>query len=947
VKDSHIGGGKHIRECKRHTYHLPVIGVVCLFLVLSVSFQGIPASEQIDDNLILVSKNQGDTQPDSFPPPSLHKGGTPQVNWQQFNPPDSSGMYSCIQFEDFDLDGKLDMVAGNSDGGISMWAGDGLGDWVAFPPPTTSLDFYDFGVSDINNDGKPDIVAGYNRGMLAWTGDGTGVWTNVSEGLPQSYFGPLAPIYSISLNDMDLDGNLDIVGGNNGRGGASPIPSIRVFLGDGTGGWIEASNNLPEVNGLKYYGVTTGDFNNDGWPDIAGAGTSGVDAWIGNGGSSWALRENGLTGTGSFSDIELADFNLDGNLDLVATGQNNNGVVVWNGNGVDTWTMTFNLPTTGSYTGVDVFDVNKDGFMDIITSSDDSDDVIWTGDGEDNWSPQINGLRAGDSHDDISIGDINNDGRIDMCLLNTTGEPDVWSSEVDRTVNAWVEFNAPTTIGQINDIEISDIDMNGLQDICYAMEGDGMELWSGDGTGNWTALASPAITGNFNSIVSVDFNKDGVLDLISTSDAGVRAWTGDGGTSWNQADFGLPSVGTFIGLVSADFNDDGNPDIAAGSESSGVAVWNGNGVDTWTMTFNLPFSGTYYDLAVGDINHDGAIDLAAADGGLKLFLGDANNGWTESSGTLPDDTNEYYSVELADLNNDGALDIIGASESAGVNTWLGDATGSWTFGSNVIADASKGLAAGDFSIDGSMDIVAGSNLDAGLKGSKQAIGWADVSNGLLEAGDFTAMKLADINIDGRLDIITTDYISGTPYIWVGQYVPTSYSIGPLQVGWNMVSMPLNPENSALPDALIDLDANTTWSKIKLYEPLDPTDPWKSYEIGKPASLQELSDIENKQGIWLFIPDTGSLGDGFIRVEGQEPSSTVISLNTGWNLVSYPSMTPELASTTLPAAADMVSVFDADQPYLVRDEADLSMVMMNDGEAYWVHVNTDSIWNIDY
>lgn len=888
-------------------------------------------------------------QSNGFPPPRQHQGDNPQVNWQLFNSPDSSGNYSCIQFEDFDLDGKLDMVAGNSDGGISMWTGDELGNWIAFPPPTTNLLIYDFGVDDLNNDGIPDLVIGHERGMLAWTGDGTGIWNNISSGLPFKPFGSQAPIYSIALDDMDLDGNIDIVGGNNGRGGGSPIPAIRVFLGDGNGGWTEASNNLPALNGWRYFGVTTGDFNKDGWPDIAGAGNIGVDAWIGDGGSTWTLRDSGLAASSTYSDVCFADFNLDGNLDIVATGWLNNGVVVWNGNGVDTWTLTFDLPTIGSYTGVEVHDVNIDGFMDIITSCEDSDDVVWTGDGQDNWYSQVNGLRAGDSHDDISIGDINNDARIDMCLLNTTGELDVWVSEVERITNAWVEFNSPASTGLINDIEIIDINLDGNLDICYAMEGDGVEIWSGDGTGNWTALASPVTSGNYNSIISIDFNKDGMPDIISTFDSGIKAWTGDGGSTWSQlpAGSGLPLGSTYLGLVSADFNDDGNPDIAAGSSLSGVTVWNGNGVDTWTMTFNLPFSGTYYDLAVGDVNHDGAIDLAAADGGLKLFLGDANDGWTESSGTLPDEWNEYYSVELADLNNDGAMDIIGASDSAGVNTWLGDATGSWTYDSNVIADSSIGLAVGDFSIDGQKDIVSGSFLDSGITGSQQSVGWTNLSDGLPSTGDFTTIELADINFDGRLDIITADYFTGTPYIWTGQYIAASYSIGSLQVGWNMISLPLIPRNSTMPDVLIDLDGNTTWSSMKIYDPLDPTDPWKCYGISKPASLQEISDINNTNGIWLFIPDMGSLGDGFIRIEGQKPTTTVISLTTGWNLVGYPSMTPEKAANTLPAAADMISVFDAAEPYLVRDETDLNLITMNVGEAYWVRTTSDCIWNVDY
>ena len=928
-------------------------GIVCLALVmpLGLLIPSEPAME--DDSINLTKQNTEDIQPIRFPPSTLHQGGSPQVYWQQYNPPDQSGLYSCIQLYDFNLDGKLDMVAGNSNGGISMWTGDGVGNWAVFSPPTTSLDYYDFAFGDINNDGIPDMVAGYDRGMLAWISDGAGTWIDITNGLPNEYLGPLFPIYSVVLDDMDLDGNLDIIGGNNGKAGAQPIQAIRVFLGDGNGAWTDASSNLPSINGLKYFGVATGDFNNDGWPDIAGAGSNGVDAWIGNGGSTWILRDIGLPSIGAYSDVKFADFNIDGNLDIVASGKNNNGMAVSNGDGWGVWTTTYTLPLSDSYTSVEVSDVNIDGYMDIIASSDNSPEHIWTGDGQNNWYSQINGLRPGDSHVDISIGDIDNDARVDMCLLNTTGEHDVWSSEVDRSVNAWAELNPPASSGQINDIEIADINKDGKLDICYAMEGGGIELWAGDGTGNWTALTSPITTGNYNSLISLDFNKDGILDIVSTSDAGLKAWSGDGGSAWVllPPGCGLPSAGTFLGLVSADFNNDGNPDIAAGSDSSGVAVWNGNGLDYFEMKFNLPFSGTYYDLEAGDINHDGAIDLVAADGGLKTFLGDAIDGWTESSGVLPDNTNQYYSVEITDLNNDGKLDIVGASESTGVNTWLGDGTGAWTFDSNVISEASTGLAVGDFSIDGSKDIIAGSSLDTGLNGNQQITGsWNTVSDGLFLSGDFTTMELVDINIDGRLDIITANYTAGTPHIWVGEYIPpppVSYSIGPLQVGWNMISMPLIPGDTSLPDALIDLDGDTSWTRVKCYSPIDAMNPWKSYSsLGSP-SVQDVFSIENTKGAWIYIPDAISLGDGFIRVEGQEPDTTGITLKAGWNLIGYPSSVDRLASDALPGSVDMIAVYDGLLPAMIRDETDLSTVTMSAGNAYWIHVNADIVWDLDW
>jgi hypothetical protein len=91
------------------------------------------------------------------------------------------------------------------------------------------------------------------------------------------------------------------------------------------------------------------------------------------------------------------------------------------------------------------------------------------------------------------------------------------------------------------------------------------------------------------------------------------------------------------------------------------------------------------------------------------------------------------------------------------------------------------------------------------------------------------------------------------------------------------------------------------------------------------------------------------GDNHITTgqEGVYPAVPVnIDLFNGWNMVSYPSATARLASTTLPAQADTVAVFDSGQPYGIRDETVLTGVTLTEGNAYWVHVTADCTWQVD-
>ncbi len=60
------------------------------------------------------------------------------------------------------------------------------------------------------------------------------------------------------------------------------------------------------------------------------------------------------------------------------------------------------------------------------------------------------------------------------------------------------------------------------------------------------------------------------------------------------------------------------------------------------------------------------------------------------------------------------------------------------------------------------------------------------------------------------------------------------------------------------------------------------------------------------------------------------------------------MTPKLASVALlGTGANMVSVFNVSLPYLIEDIIDLSTVIMQPGEGYWVKVPADSVWTVDW
>ncbi len=167
----------------------------------------------------------------------------------------------------------------------------------------------------------------------------------------------------------------------------------------------------------------------------------------------------------------------------------------------------------------------------------------------------------------------------------------------------------------------------------------------------------------------------------------------------------------------------------------------------------------------------------------------------------------------------------------------------------------------------------------------------------------------------------------------------SYPIS-LHVGWNLISFPIVPMDTSVENLLSSISGS--WDNAKWYDANDPTDPWKSYSPAKPASLNDLTDIDNTMGFWLHVTDST---DDLI-IYGNEPVTTNIMLKAGWNLVSYPSnITDTVADALWGTGADRVECYDAGTPYLIKEMGPADL--MSPGNGYWVHVLVDSVWTVDW
>lgn len=242
---------------------------------------------------------------------------------------DVGKIYSSIEVADINHDGKMDYFIN----GIEYKAGVGFlfdidyykntgGKFekqARFLPGTQNGSFR---IADFNNDQHLDfIVSGLDSSYKPYMK----LYTNDGEKLTEKQtFNPLS-YSSIAVDDFDGDGFLDIVAIGQDE---EYDPVFRFYKNNADGTFIETDlpyEPISNASGSK--AIDTGDINNDGYPDIVITGDNDDNDAVNkiylynpSTKSFDYLAEENIRPLGGTTNLQLADFNNDHQLDILVSG---------------------------------------------------------------------------------------------------------------------------------------------------------------------------------------------------------------------------------------------------------------------------------------------------------------------------------------------------------------------------------------------------------------------------------------------------------------------------------------------------------------------------------------------------------------------------------------------------------------------------------------------------
>jgi len=545
--------------------------------------------------------------------------------------------------------------------------------------------------------------------------------------------------------------------------------------------------------------ITTADFNRDGKADLVALNSNGVvSVLLGTGTGAFAASKSvaALGSAAASARLAAADFNGDGNPDILLLGPPGNAVKVYGGHGDGTFSSPVSiadgLPAAAALA---MGDFNNDGRQDIAVAGTLAVSIL-QGIGSGYFAkPQVTAtsLTAAGPALIMAVGDLNRDSHLDIVATDGNGNLQILLGSATGALHSQAVLPIYDYLpGSPNVLAIADFNGDGKPDIAA---GSGVQnpqytyprvcFFNGNGDGTIVANSPPCmdiVLDSFSEMLVTNVN--GKPGFTFTSDP-LMLFNNDGTGVFSATTY---SVGGPLAL--ADFNGDGRQDIASGSSGGVQVVLNAGGgmvrAPLALVQSTGPFTYTV-SMSTADVNSDGHSDLVLGSAwnehgylfsSVQMLLGGRRNTFTHSSGAGVNFFTGNAAVSppaIGDFNHDGLLDVAYSasffSATDQIDTWyeqviFGDGKGNFVSSGPELSFPNNFLIAGYFNAGGVEDLASLNNSNVEIR----------VGNG---NGTFSGPKAyaaganpvftlqRDLNNDGKRDLVVANHDSDTISILLG------------------------------------------------------------------------------------------------------------------------------------------------------------------------------------